>query len=212
MSKKKQTFQDAEDLQALIAQAAKIRQESITEEKDPVYTLNFKKETIRLKFIMEVSSSIMDFEIGLPENSTESWTQHYPDDNYAVAMLYGATTRYDIPTKCMAVKRHLESGIEIYKLADALDVSQSAIATWKTKFHINYNDYIYSPEGTMIIAKEEKRVIGIENIKDVKNAAQHTKEIIKQIVLNLNSFENREVADKAMKQLEEISNSFITEE
>ena len=206
----KQDFniKDIEDLEALMEAIAKIKQTSLENNTEPVYTTNIKKETVRLKYILQVRSTAMEEELGLPTCSVDAWTMQYKNKGDATALLYGKTTRYDIPTKCLVVQMAIEDGIPNHKLAEEYNVSQSAISHWKSAYKHTYKHYINAPERTMIIGKESKSVIGLVNIKKTQLIAQKASELVQKTINTYSSFSDTEYADNAVAKINELADNF----
>ena len=206
--KTKINLQDIEDLETLMTAVTTVKQHALEQNQEPIYAIHIKKETVRLKFALGVRSKAMDEELGFAKGETDTWTMKYKKTGNTSAQLHGSSCRYDIPTKCLIVKMHLEDGIPGHKLADQYGVSQPTISQWKTKYRNSYKDYIEAPEGTMIIGKEEKRVIGLVNIKKVQAIASNAEEVIKQVMNTYGTFSDVEPADAAVVSMDSMNNSF----
>ena len=205
----KLNMEDIEALEALMDEVQKIRQDSLENNTEPQFITSLKKKAVSLKFKLGIKSSNMDAELGFQEGSLDEWTMKYASKDDAIGQSYGPGARYDVPTKCRVVEMHLDHGVPIHKLADKYNVSQSAISHWRTQYKTSYHYLKHSAEGTMVIGREEKRIIGLENIKIVQNAGFKAEEIKKQIINELGKFNSD--TDKVLntsKQLEELSNSF----
>lgn len=207
--KRQANMKDIEDLEALMGKIATVKQHALEQNQLPVYTINIKKETVRLKFLFGIRSEAMDSELGFPNGETASWTIKYKTKKNAVSQLHGSTCRYDIPTKCLIVKMHIEDGIPGHKLADEYGVSQGTVSHWKKQYKKNYNDLIHAPEGMMIIGKEEKRVIGLTNIKKVQAVAAKAEQVVKEVMNTYGTFSDEAPADAAVDKMDELANSFI---
>ena len=209
MAKQKINLQDIEDLEALMQAVTDIKQHALNTNSLPVYPVSIKRETVRLLFQLGTTARAINAELGFTQNETETWTIKYKTPGDATGQLHGDTVRYDIPTKCLVVKKHLEDGVQGHLLAEAYNVSQGTVSHWKSQYREFYNLYIHLPAGTMIIGKEEKRIIGLVNIKKVMLAAQSSKEITKQIIATLSDLHSDGApAEEALKKLEELANSF----
>ncbi len=209
MAKQKINLQDIEDLEALMQAVTDIKQHALNTNSLPVYPLAIKKETVRLTFKLGVLPRAMNEELGFAKHETESWVIKYKTPGDAVGQKHGNTVRYDIPTKCLVVKKHLEDGVQGHLLAEEYNVSQGTVSHWKSQYRELYNLYIHLPAGTMIIGKEEKRVIGLVNIKKVMLATEKAEEITKQIIATLSNLHSDGTpVEKALEQLETLAKSF----
>ncbi len=212
MTTTKINLEDIEALEALMDAIATVRQHALEQNQQPVYTLAIQKETVRLQSKLGVTTKNMNRELGLANNETEEWIMKHRKVGNDVGVRHGDTVRYDIPTKCLVVKMHLEDGIPGHKLADMYDVSQSAISQWKSRYKDNYNQLIKAPEGTIIIGKEDKRVIGLPNILKIKKLSQSAAEIIKEATKALGDLHSDdEPVNNALNTLDALSNSFDKE-
>ena len=207
--KRQANMKDIEDLEALMGKIATVKQHALEQNQLPVYTVNIKKETVRLKFLFGIRSEAMDMELGFPNGETASWTMKYKTNNSIVAQLHGSKCRYDIPTKGLIVKMHIEDGIPGHKLADKYGVAQGTISQWKTKYKNNYEDMILAPEGTMIIGKEEKRIIGLIKINKIQAVAAKAEQVVKEVMNTYGTFSDEAPADAAVDKMDELANSFI---
>ncbi len=208
-TKTKINLEDIEALEALMIAIAQIKQYSLENNTIPNYPVSIRKETVRLRFALSTSARAMNEELGLAKHETEAWTIKHKNVNDSIGQKYGNTVRYDIPTKCLVVKKHLEDGVQGHLLAEEYNVSQGTISQWKSKYREFYEIYIHLPEGTMIIGKEEKRVTGLVNIKKIQMLGQSHDAISKQSIAALSSLHtDTEPVDNAIKQAEASANAF----
>ncbi len=202
-------LEDIEALEALVIAVAQVKQYSLETNTIPNYPVAIRKETVRLTFKLGVAAKEMNAELGLAKHETESWTVKYKNTGDSTGQLHGNTVRYDIPTKCLVVKKHLEDGIQGHILAEEYNVSQGTVSNWKSKYREFYDLYIYLPAGTMIIGKEEKRITGLINIKKIQMLGQSHEAITKQSIAALSSLHiDIEPVENAIKQAEASANSF----
>lgn len=61
----------------------------------------------------------------------------------------------------------------------------------------------------MIIGKEEKRVIGLTNIKKVQAVAAKAEQVVKEVMNTYGTFSDEAPADAAVDKMDELANSFI---
>ena len=203
------TLKDIEDLEELMNAITEIKQDALENSKEPTYPISVKKETVRLKFQLGVTSRNMDNELGLQYPSTDTWTAKYKNSGHASGQLYGETVRYDVPTKCLIVKQHIEDGIPGHVLAREYNVSQPTIAHWKSQYKNDYDRLIDAPERTMIIGKEDKCIVGLANIKKIMLVQEYSARISKESVETLGSFhKDPEPVSEAINQLETLADSF----
>ncbi len=213
MSKTKINLEDIQALEDLMDAVNKIKQHALNTNTEPTYPVGIRKETVRLRFALGVAARAMNEELGLAQHETEAWTIKYKTTGDAVGQKYGSGVRYDIPTKCLVIKKHIEDGIPGHLLAEEYNVSQGTVSNWKSQFKEFYNLYIHLPEGTMIVGKEEKRIIGLVNIKKMMLITQKTEEITKQSIYALSSLhEDSEPVEQAMKDLEAMALTFHNED
>ena len=102
---RKVTMEDIEALDALRTAISKIKQHEIEIHAELAYPVSIKKETARLKFKLGIMSANMDTEMGLKAGSTDLWTVKYKPSESVAGQVHGSGIRYDIPTKCLVVKR-----------------------------------------------------------------------------------------------------------
>ena len=147
------------------------------------YTKDLKQAVTELRESLSCSQSALGIKLGISQGLISKWIKEYKTEKTVIGQIHGDTVRYDVPTKCMIVKRHIEEGIPGHKLADEYNVSRGTISGWNTRYKHNYNELIDAPEGTMVIGKEEKRVIGSENIKEImKEKVKYAKKIRKLVL------------------------------
>ncbi len=150
----------------------------------PYYSDEIKQRAVDLHFKLGTAVTRLSVELGLGISTLTRWMASMKciDKGHATGQMHGTTVRYDIPTKCLIVKQHIEDGVEIHKLAVKYNVSQAAISTWKTTYKDLYEVYIDLPPGTMIIGKESKRISGLNNILIVMERLEADREAIKQMI------------------------------
>jgi len=203
------TNEDIEALEVLMQQAVTIKQYALNNNQEPVYPIAFKKETARLKFTLGIMSAPMNNELGLSAGSCETWTLKYSgSEDYRVSQQHGDGIRWDVATKAHAIKLHFEKGIPIRELAEEFGVSQPAVSSWKNKYKDCYKDYIHAIEGTIVIGKPDKRIIGMANAKRIQLIQAETAQITKKAILATQSLEHDlKPIDKAATALQEINNT-----
>lgn len=161
--------------------------------------------TIRLKF--GLSGTIMAEKIEMSSQVLNRWIRENRPKNSVVASKYGDGARYDLPTKALMVQRMVENGEVGIKLAEELDVHQGTLSAWKKQYADNYTELLDLPDGTMILAKPEKLIFGLENVQDYINYKQkQTQNSKAAIELMQECAFPQELMDKAIQFEEEIEN------
>lgn len=184
----KMNEEQKELLEEVIKQIADEKNESIKQSVRIAYSVNLQKKVVKLKESLHCTQDWLAEEIGLVSSTISKWCRKYKTNEYVIGQLHGDNVRYDIASKCMVVKRHLEDGVSVAKLADEYQVSQPTISNWKTKYQDMYTEYLDLPEGVMIIGKKEKRVYGLENIKLIIEEKMKHIEKIKQMLIDLSTY------------------------
>jgi transposase-like protein len=133
--------------------------------REPV-DIKLRDDIIQAKLQFGMSATAIAELIGMQSQVLNRWIRENRPANSAVAAKHGNTARYDIPTKCLAIKKALEDGKPLLDLAKEYNVAPATISHWKKQYQYVYKEYLDLPDGTMIMAKEEKMIYGLGNIKD----------------------------------------------
>ncbi len=98
MTTTKINLKDIEALEELMNAIAIIRQHSLEQNQQPIYTVAIQKETVRLQSKLGVTTKNMNQELGFANNETEEWIMKHRKIGNDVGVRHGDTVRYDIPT------------------------------------------------------------------------------------------------------------------
>ncbi len=171
------------------------------------YPKSFIDKFLDIKLNLGLNGTAISQETGVPEGTVCKWTKKFRPLNSVVAMKYGNGARYDLPTKGMIVKRMVEYGELGIHIAEEIGVHQVTISAWRKQYANNYQELIDLPDGTMIIAKPEKIIYGLQNVRDYINYKQKQTENQKAaIILMQEGKAPRELINKMIENEEMIEN------
>ena len=201
-------------LESLIIRISKEKANAKSRGDKTRYPEELKIETIAFREELNIGMHILSLKLGLSSSTLFKWSQKYKTENTVIGQIHGESVRYDVATKCMIIKRHIEEGIPGHKLAEEYNVSQGTISQWNRKYKYSYKLLIQSPEGTMVIGKESKRVIGLDNIKAMmRKKLAHAKEIRKLVIKMQEAGLNiTEAEEKAHREEQEAESLRLAEE
>lgn len=122
---------------------------------------------VSLHYKAGVSFTVLLREFSLSSDLLAGWKRKYGQDYTAYA--HGKQLRYDVRTKCLAVKEMMETTIPVTTLATKYNVSAAQLYNWKSSYKTAYQTLIDTlPDGVPYLVKEEKMVFGKTNIEEVR--------------------------------------------
>ena len=114
---------------------------------------------------VETARRITEAGRNIEHSSISGWRRKSGQE--ITGFVYGATVRYDVSTKCRAVKDYLVNKYSVTDILIKYGMSNSTFWKWKKKFEHNFEEYVNMPEGVPYIVKEEKIVRGKNKIHDM---------------------------------------------
>jgi transposase-like protein len=179
-----------------------------------MYSHEFKSTVATMAYVdkdatIEEISEAIGFEISSGRAMIYKWKSLLLP-NLKTAYGYGKTVRFDVKTKCVAVKRYLEDKESAEKISDEHSITVATFGNWINDLKYKYNLLLDNgiPDGVPYLVKEEKLVYGDKNINELRVKLQEEKLAIANalLVAGLNSSEK-----KMLKAIEKRQDVKITE-
>ena len=125
----------------------------------------------------------------------------YNDREKEVAFKFGSNQiRFDLRTKCIAVRECLEDGTSKTELARKFKTTTQTISTWVGKYRDSYKNYVDAPDGIPYIVKEENLIYGLEDIDKARKELISRKQDIENELDDLKA-EERNILFKRLEEL-----------
>lgn len=127
-----------------------------------LYTVEFKEHLIAQHYENNISLSKMARNLTISQSLLSKWKAQY--GNERTGYDYGKSIRYDVRTKCLAVKDMVENGKTPYRISQEFKCSSNTSTGWYSKYKDTYTQYLDLPDGVPYIVAEHKHVYGNKNI------------------------------------------------
>lgn len=146
---------------------------------------------IRTKFIVlarqGMSQTFIAKQCGITQGTVSRWVKNTKQD-IKVGFRYGRTIRYDVRTKCIAIKEYVENQVSIDDLAETYNVSGKTIYNWIKKFGTSYVNYLDAPSGIATLAHEDRLIYGEEAIETVRECLNEELSDLTNIMIKIQEY------------------------